>query len=113
VVTVIQRLASNLRLNGHFHGPYLDGVFIRDPAADKLRFHALPPPTTEDVEKLVAALAKKVEGWLARRGFGLDDEGAVPEEAHPPHPGSAGGGPSSHRPSARPGTGTTCTAPAP
>jgi hypothetical protein len=38
------------------HALVLDGVYARE-ADGVLRFHRLPPPTTEEVERLVEGLA--------------------------------------------------------
>jgi hypothetical protein len=73
-ITVIQRFGSDLRLNLHFHCLLIDGVYVRDPATGKLVFHGLPPPTTKDIEEVVATLAHRAERWLARQGWGADED---------------------------------------
>ena len=48
LVTFVQRSDGALRLNVHPHTLALDGVYVRN-ADGKLGFHALAPPTTEEV----------------------------------------------------------------
>jgi putative transposase/transposase-like zinc-binding protein len=71
-VVAIQRFGSALNLNLHFHIVHLDGVYSRG-ADGRLRFlHA--SPHTGDVEALVVDIAERCEAWLARRGYGPEDE---------------------------------------
>lgn len=74
-VTIIQMAGSGLALNPHFHSLVLDGTYARDPSTGKLEFHRLPAPTTDEVEMLVAEAAARLERWLAKAGFGRDDDG--------------------------------------
>ena len=53
----------------------LDGVYVRD-AAGKLVFHALSPPTTDEVTEVAVRTAIRLQKVLARHGRLLDD-GAV------------------------------------
>jgi putative transposase/transposase-like zinc-binding protein len=69
-VTQIQRFGSAINANLHLHSLVLDGVYD-----DRARFHALPPPTQRDVEKICATIARRVRRLLARRG--LADESAA------------------------------------
>ncbi|MBI3766991.1 MAG: transposase [Deltaproteobacteria bacterium] len=75
-VTAIQRFGSGLNLNVHYHTLALDGVFARD--GDDWRFVQAPPPTPGELARLVAAIARRVERLLARRGltFGEADADA-------------------------------------
>jgi hypothetical protein len=73
-VTVVQRFSSSLSLNLHFHTLVLDGVYAIDEQTGQPRFHNLPAPTTRDVEQLVVAIADNVERFLARHGYGPEDE---------------------------------------
>ncbi|MBX3252078.1 MAG: transposase [Myxococcales bacterium] len=52
-MTFIQRSDSALRLNVHFHTLALDGVYVRD-AQGALVFHALPPPSGDEVAEVAA-----------------------------------------------------------
>ncbi len=78
-VTAIQRFGSGLNLNVHYHTLVLDGVFAR--AGDDWRFVPAAPPTPRELARLVAAIARRVERLLARRGFPLgevDGDGGDP-----------------------------------
>ena len=59
----------------HVHALVLDGVYARE-ADGVLRFHRLPPPTTEEVERLVEGLAVAAERMFLRAGCetGLEGE---------------------------------------
>ncbi len=71
-VTAIQRFGSALNLNLHFHVVHLDGVFDRG-KDDALHFFQATP-NTEDVERLVEAIARAAEAWLAKQGYAGEDE---------------------------------------
>ena len=51
----------------------LDGVFVPGAEGEPPRWVKVPAPSTEEVQYLVAELARAAEAWLARQGFG-DDE---------------------------------------
>ena len=70
-VTAIQRFGSSLNLNLHFHVLALDGVYVRDSKGLHFRRGC---PETADVEALVVGIAERCEAWLARRGFGAEEE---------------------------------------
>jgi hypothetical protein len=76
-VTFIQRFGSALNLTPHFHSLVLDGVYA-GPAHSPGPFLPLPPPETEDVERVMAGTARRVMRLVERRqeGSGLDDEAA-------------------------------------
>ena len=71
-VTCVQRFGGSLNLNVHFHTIVIDGVFVRGPAG-ALGFVALPEPTREQLQALVASVARRATGWLRRQGH-LSDE---------------------------------------
>jgi len=73
-ITVIQRFSSALAIDPHFHSIVLDGLFARHEASGELRFHPLPAIDTADVEHVVAYAAVRIERFLARRGFGRDED---------------------------------------
>jgi len=77
-VVALQRFGSALNLNLHGHIVHLDGVFSRG-ADGRLRF-LQAAPRTGDVEALVVEVAEACEAWLARRGFGAEDEVAGEED---------------------------------
>lgn len=63
--TSTQRGGSFANSNVHFHALAADGVWYEDPAC-VVRFHALPPPTDEDVEQLALTIVRRVSRLLAR-----------------------------------------------
>ena len=66
---------------------FLDGVFFTD--GDSVRWVRVPPPTTDQVQKLVTHIARTVERWLDTQGYGADEscENRIPTE--PPTSSSA------------------------
>ena len=78
-LTVVQRFGSALDLNVHFHCLVLDGVFATDPRTGALRWYRARAPTTEDVERIVERIADKAEAYLARQGFGRDEDNEASE----------------------------------
>ena len=53
----------------HHHTLVPDGVFYEDDDG-ALQFHGLPPPTDEDVQRLVATVRKRIVRLLERCGLG-------------------------------------------
>ena len=49
----------------------LDGVFAED--GDGVRWVKVPAPTTEEVQQLVTRIARTVERWLDKQGYGSND----------------------------------------
>jgi hypothetical protein len=73
-VAMIQRFGAALNLNVHVHALVLDGVYVEgDHGA--LRFLEATPPTDEEMDRLLAAIARRIDRLLARRGVLLDDVG--------------------------------------
>ena len=72
-VTVIQRFGSALNLNVHFHTLVIDGVIDADEGSGQ-RLHPAPPPSDEDVSRLLSQIRGRVLRLLARRGISFDDE---------------------------------------
>ncbi len=71
-VTVIQRFGGGLQLNVHFHSLVLDGVFAEGPDG-AFEFHAAPPPSDEEVARLLATIYRRVARLLSRRGLEVGD----------------------------------------
>jgi Putative transposase/Transposase zinc-binding domain len=80
-VTVIQRFGSGLRLNVHFHTLLPDGVFVADQATGTVSFIELPPPTDDDVARLVLTIARRIARLLERRGLLTDPYDDQADEA--------------------------------
>ncbi|MCX4240579.1 transposase, partial [Paraliomyxa miuraensis] len=77
-ITVIQRFASSLALNVHFHSVLLDGVYtVREDGT--VRFFPLPPPTDEEIVTVTKKVGRSVRRALARAGKLLDDLDPEPD----------------------------------
>jgi hypothetical protein len=74
-VAIIQRFGGALNLNVHIHALVIDGVFAAE-GDNTLRFHPVRQLTRDDVAAVVAAVARRIERLLQRRGLT-----ATPEEA--------------------------------
>jgi hypothetical protein len=72
-VTFIQRFGSALDLNLHFHTLALDGVYTGG-YGEPLRFLPLPPPGPDEVARVLAGTARRIERLLAG---GIDDDDAL------------------------------------
>jgi hypothetical protein len=68
-VSFVQRFGGALNLNVHFHTLVLDGVYAAD-ATGALRFHPLPAPSDNEVERVTAQVARRLARLLERRGLG-------------------------------------------
>jgi transposase len=87
-VTVIQRVASDLRLHPHFHAIFLDGVYVQNTVGG-LEFVQLPRLRTSEVADAVQVVRARILNYLERRGVVegndelsvLDDELSVREPA--------------------------------
>ncbi|MGH7392375.1 MAG: transposase [Candidatus Rokuibacteriota bacterium] len=77
-VTVIQRFGGGLNLNLHFHTLVLDGVFTEG-AGEALRFQPAPPPTDDEVGRVLATIATRVRRLLRRRGLDAEADIAPPD----------------------------------
>ena len=64
----MQRFDSALRLNPHFHVLALDGVFVKT-AAGQAFFYELPAPSDDEVAKLNATIAKRVQRLFRKLGL--------------------------------------------
>ena len=72
-VTAIQRASSDLRLNPHLHGVFLDGVFT-ERAGGELSFVDLPELSDLDVCEVLSTVVARVLGHLRRQGPRSDAE---------------------------------------
>ena len=85
-VTFLQRAGGSINLNPHFHSLILDGVYVSSAPYEAPRFHPLPPPTDQEIARITAAIARRVEKLLVRRGL-LGEQGPAdpdPLEADQP-----------------------------
>ncbi len=66
-VVVMQRSSSDLRLNPHLHGVFLDGVFVMGPEGTPV-FGALPRLSTTDAAEVLQTVRARVVRRLRRQG---------------------------------------------
>ena len=78
----MQRFSSSLALNPHLHALVLDGVYTCASPLDRPVFHALPPPTDEDVAELCRVIRDRTLRLFERRGL-LGSEGANDTDGEP------------------------------
>ncbi|MCP5068580.1 MAG: IS91 family transposase [bacterium] len=78
-VTAIQRFGSALNTNPHFHSILLDGVYGGPPHAPG-PFIPLPPPTLEDITRVVAGTARRVMRLLEKRGLENEDDSLTADD---------------------------------
>ncbi len=79
-VTFLQRFGSALNLNFHFHTLALDGVYsVAGGPWAAPRFHPLPPPTDDEVARVLAGTARRLQRLLAERA-GEDEDALAREE---------------------------------
>ena len=73
-VTFIQRFGSALNLNVHFHTLALDGVYtyVTD-LTESPRFLPLPPPSEDEVARVLSGTARRIHRLLEARVDGDDD----------------------------------------
>jgi hypothetical protein len=68
-VTGVQRYGGALNLNIHFHTLALDGVYMTDPASGAVRFRRLPPPSSDDLDRVLVRTRRRIRELLAKRGL--------------------------------------------
>jgi len=78
-VTFLQRFGSALNLTPHFHTLLLDGVYAGPSHTPEL-FLPLPPPTTEDVARVLAGTARRILRALARRALTDEQDDPLPRD---------------------------------
>ncbi len=67
-VTFIQRFGSALNLNVHFHTLVLDGVYPHAPGRGQaVRFLPLPPPEADEVARVLAGAARRIQCVIEAR----------------------------------------------
>jgi hypothetical protein len=72
-VTFVQRAGGSINLNPHFHSLILDGVYVSSAPYEAPGFGPLPPPSGEEVARITATIARRVEKLLVKEGlFGED-----------------------------------------
>ena len=74
---MIQRSASGLNVNPHFHTLALDGVF-RTAASGALEFDPAPAPSDDEVAQLLGLIHARVGRLLQRLGLAPEDDATGP-----------------------------------
>ena len=78
-VTAIQRCSSDLRLNPHLHGVWLDAVYLKD-ADGQLSWSSLPALSDRDVQEVLQTVIARLLAWLRRDGRLTHDNALWPAE---------------------------------
>jgi len=78
-VTFVQRFGGALNLNVHFHTLVLDGTYRSTENDPTLRFHAAPPPESEELEWVLQRVVRGIVRVIERRGLG-DEPDQLTEE---------------------------------
>ncbi len=81
-VTGVQRFGSSLNLNVHFHSLALDGLYVKDPGTGAWGFRRLPPPSKDDLDRVLSSARLKILRFLRRKGYAVGPfaEGSQREE---------------------------------
>jgi hypothetical protein len=74
-VVILQRFGAALNVNVHGHALVLDGIFAED-SSGGLSFYPAIPPTDDEMDQVLATIARRVQRMLARRGVIDDDANA-------------------------------------
>jgi hypothetical protein len=114
----VQRCSSDLRLNPHAHGIFLDGVFVPGPDGGRPVFHPLPHISSTAVADVLQIARSRILKLLSRRdvveisddlvtvtGDLADRDPATPRSPRsppPPSPGSRPQGPRAGHPCSSP-----------
>ena len=85
-VTFLQRAGGSINLNPHFHSLILDGVYVSTLPYEAPRFRPLPPPTDEEVARITATIARRVEKLLVKEGLFGEDAPADPDRLEADEP---------------------------
>jgi len=73
-VTLIQRFGSALNLNVHFHTLALDGVYAYSPESrGQAQFLPLPPPEPDEVARVLAGTARRIQRVIEARHAADED----------------------------------------
>ena len=68
-VCFLQRSGGSINLNPHYHSLILDGVYLSSLPYAAPRFIPLPPPSDEEVTRITASIARRVERLLLKKGL--------------------------------------------
>jgi hypothetical protein len=79
-VTFVQRFGGALNLNVHFHPLVLDGAYQSSGDDRALRFHAAPPPATEELGQVLSRVVRGIARVIERRGLGDEPDRLVEDD---------------------------------
>ncbi|HEY5645241.1 MAG TPA: transposase, partial [Pseudomonadales bacterium] len=79
-VTFVQRFGGALNLNVHFHTLALDGAYRHTGEDGTMRFQPVPPPTAEELERILDRVVRGVARLIERRGFGDEPDRLFEED---------------------------------
>jgi hypothetical protein len=100
-VTVVQRTASDMRLNPHLHLVALDGVWHEQ--GGELSWQGLSHLQTSEVGAVLESTVRRIERHLRRRGLlAIDEDGTDPYVPGDPESSLAASAVSGHTPPAGP-----------
>ena len=66
------------------HTPVLDGVYVRNSITGQLQFQKLPPPSEDDLERVLCRVRRRALGFLARNGHDFEDPSGQSESNEEP-----------------------------
>ena len=66
-VCFLQRSGGAINLNPHYHVLVLDGVYVSTLPYEPPRFTPLPPPSREEVTRITASIARRLERLLVKK----------------------------------------------
>ena len=73
-VTLIQRFGGAINLNVHFHQLFIDGSYGLDDNKAPTEFHAVAPPTIQELDEVLKKIIQKVTRYLERQKIIIRDE---------------------------------------
>ena len=72
-VTLIQRFGGSLNLNVHFHQLFIDGSYELGHDWEPLNFIATEPPSTQELDQVLAQIIKRLVRYLERQKIIVKD----------------------------------------
>jgi hypothetical protein len=84
--TFLQRFGGALNVNVHFHSLVLDGVDEVLPGSRGIRFLELPPPSPEEIARVLVDTARRIAIALERAGLDSDADPDIADPLARDHP---------------------------
>jgi hypothetical protein len=82
-VCFLQRAGGAINLNPHSHALVLDGVYVSTVPYEPPRFTPLSPPSNEEVARITARIARRVERLLVKKGLLAEHAATVHRTTRP------------------------------